>query len=344
VRESYMRFSPRIRDNRAKHINLIVTVLLAVAMTAAVVNAQTFQVDPLAPVQHNTWKLGEAMPTPRMGPFTGVVGGKVYVIGGENNTTVLAVNEVYDPATNTWLKDGAPLPTPRWVGASAVVNGTLYAIGGFSNTAALSVVEAYNPKTNKWATDLAPMPTAEDSISAVVYEGIIYVIGGDNSARQSVVYTYDPATNVWKTVSPLNVAKSLPAVGLIGSTIIAAGGVAFGDDGVTNENEGYSVATNSWTTLASMPTATEGACFEASNGLLYAAGGFGTGGAGDVLNILEAYSLKTNSWMTGLASMPDAVVNAGSADVAGVLYCFGGSNNGFPFQGTIYNYVQIYQP
>ena len=59
-----MRFSPRIRDNRAKHINLIATVLLAVAMTAAVVNAQTFQVDPLAPVQHNTWKLGEAMLLP----------------------------------------------------------------------------------------------------------------------------------------------------------------------------------------------------------------------------------------------------------------------------------------
>jgi len=339
-----MRFSPQIHDNRTKHTNFIATVSLAVAMTAAIVNAQTFQLDSSAPVQHNTWKLGLAMPTPRMGPFTGVVGGKVYVIGGENNTTVLAVNEVYEPATNTWLKDRAPLPTPRWVGASAVVDGILYAIGGFSNTAALSVVEAYNPKTNKWATDLAPMPTAEDSISAVVDEGIIYVIGGDNSARQSVVYAYDPATNAWAQVASLNVAKSLPAVGLIGTTVIAAGGVASGNDTVTNDNEGYSATTNSWKTLASMPTATEGACFEVSNGLLYAAGGFGIGGAGEVLNILEAYSLKNNLWTTGLSPMPDAVVNAGSADVAGVLYCFGGSNNGYPFQGTIYNYVQIYQP
>jgi hypothetical protein len=26
------------------------------------------------------------------------------------------------------------------------------------------------------------------------------------------------------------------------------------------------------------------------------------------------------------------------------LYCFGGSSNGVKFEGTVYNYVQIYQP
>ena len=42
--------------------------------------------------------------------------------------------------------------------------------------------------------------------------------------------------------------------------------------------------------------------------------------------------------------MPHAVVNPGSASVGGLLYCFGGSNAGAPFEGTIYDYVQIYQP
>ena len=61
-------------------------------------------------------------------------------------------------------------------------------------------------------------------------------------------------------------------------------------------------------------------------------------------NVLEAYSAKTNSWTTGLASMPDAVANPGSAQVAGRLYCFGGSDISTPFQGRMFNSVQIYKP
>jgi hypothetical protein len=42
--------------------------------------------------------------------------------------------------------------------------------------------------------------------------------------------------------------------------------------------------------------------------------------------------------------MPNAVVNPGAASVGDRLYCFGGSDNGEPFQGNVFDYVQIYQP
>jgi hypothetical protein len=42
--------------------------------------------------------------------------------------------------------------------------------------------------------------------------------------------------------------------------------------------------------------------------------------------------------------LPRGTINPSSASVDGRLYCFGGSNSGYPFSGSIYNYVQIYQP
>ncbi len=44
------------------------------------------------------------------------------------------------------------------------------------------------------------------------------------------------------------------------------------------------------------------------------------------------------------ASMRQAVVAPGNAIAGNLLYCFGGSNNGAVFQGTVYNNVQIYRP
>src|SRR5579872_2452534 len=77
-----------------------------------------------AAVALNTWTQGTPMPTSRMGPFTGAIGNKVYVVGGETNTAVLNVNEIYDPAADTW-SFGAPMPTARWNGGYAVVNNIL---------------------------------------------------------------------------------------------------------------------------------------------------------------------------------------------------------------------------
>jgi hypothetical protein len=42
--------------------------------------------------------------------------------------------------------------------------------------------------------------------------------------------------------------------------------------------------------------------------------------------------------------MPQGVISAGSAVYDKVLYCFGGSDSGVAFQGTVYDYLQIYQP
>jgi uncharacterized protein (TIGR03437 family) len=59
---------------------------------------------------------------------------------------------------------------------------------------------------------------------------------------------------------------------------------------------------------------------------------------------VDAYDDSANTWSTGLATMPQAVVAAGSAVAGGRLYCFGGSNSGLPTVGNIYSGTQIYTP
>lgn len=312
--------------------NILITIPALLWLSVHAAQAQT----PVSAAP-NSWGVGTPMPTARRGPFTGVIGAKIYAIGGATSSAI-DVNEIYDTTTNTW-STGASMPTARWLGASAVVNNVLYAIGGRSSAnVSLSVVEAYDPSTNTWST-MAPMPIVNDNIYATVENNIIYVIGGfslSSGQRLTNVFAYNPSSNIWNAVASLKVGKSLPAVGLVGSTIVAAGGLA--NSGVTADNEGYNAATNSWEALASEPTAVQTACFVVSGGLLYLAGGLNA--AAQAVAVTQAYSLQTNSWTTGLASMPYAVGTAGSAIVGGTLYCLGGENSA----GASLDYVQIYQP
>ena len=301
---------------------------LTVAATASIAQIPAYAQGP------NSWTTGAAMPTAVQGPATGVIGGLVYVVGGQiASGAEINTNQIYNPATNTWTT-GAPMPTARYGSAGAVVNNILYVFGGALNGSRLNVVEAFNPATNTWSTK-SPMPTPRDSIPAVVEGGIIYVIGGFENNRLTTVESYNPATNTWTTEAPLSVGKSLAAAGLLGSTIVAAGGLTNSGD-VTGDNEGYNASTNTWATLAPDPTTRQAACFGTISGQLYVAGGLNNSTA---VNVVESFNLEANQWTT-LAPAPLAQDFPGYATVGNILYCFGGSNG----NGGIYNNVLIYHP
>ena len=82
------------------------------------------------------------------------------------------------------------------------------------------------------------MPTARGSAAAVVDRNAIYVIGGNGATlRLDTVEKFVPATDTWTEEAPLLVGKSEPSAGLLGTTIVAAGG--FTTSGTTGDTEAY---------------------------------------------------------------------------------------------------------
>jgi len=210
-----------------------------------------WEYDPAA----DTWKTLAAMPTPRLAAVAASAGGKIYVMGGAGNYKtrdgqsldpnqphrVLDINEVYDPATNTWAPKQV-LPTPRNSMFAGVVNGKIYLIGGrvasaFAATGSVTdVVEEYDPATDKWGFLKDRMPTPRDEGVAGVFNNRIYVAGGEsitalNNSVSRAFEAYDPASNSWQALGNMPLARYGLAGGIIGNRFHVVGGhitAAFG--------------------------------------------------------------------------------------------------------------------
>ena len=96
--------------------------------------------------------------------------------------------------------------------------------------------------------------------------------------------------------------------------------------GVVGTNEVYDPATDSWTSLAPMPTPREHLAAAVIGDRVFVAGGRAPAN----FATLEAYSPATNTWQR-LTDMPTARGGLGAAASGGKLYVFGGEAPGvFP--------------
>jgi N-acetylneuraminic acid mutarotase len=276
-----------------------------------------------------SWSAKASMPTARWSLMAVVVNNKIYAIGGGAGSTGLAVNEEYDPASNTWAAK-ANMPTPRYAAGVGVVNNKIYVIGGSSSvpfTSALTTNEEYDPLTNAWSPKLA-VPVATAGPAAAVVNNKVYVIGGGNGAANlSHNQQYDPASNTWASKAPM------PAGGRL-----ASGGAAVNDKfyvigGVTSvfvgTNEEYNPATNGWATKAPMPTAREinGSTLPVVNNRVYVIGGLGANSI--ILANNEEYNPAANTW-TIKASMPTARRAPATTAFNNKIYAIGGTDSASP--------------
>jgi len=135
----------------------------------------------------NQWETQSPMPTARSHAAVGVVGGKIYVIGGRlgaanvmegSNTDVV---ERFDPEQNSWGALGLRMPIARSGMGWATHENRIYIAGGeildAHMFAAIRAVEAYDPATNQWSS-LPTMPTARHGVIVAAIGNRLYVIGG----------------------------------------------------------------------------------------------------------------------------------------------------------------------
>lgn len=213
----------------------------------------------------------------------GVIGGRLYVVGGYKQSGLSAWRPVatvyaYDPVTDAWT-ERAPMPTARGALAVAVHDGKLYAIGGYDGEANSAAVEVYDPVKNVWVSR-ARLPTPRDHLAAATASGKVYAIGGrrngDYQRNLAVVEAYDPAADRWARVADLPTARSGLTASEQGGKIYVFGGES--GEGTFRQNEAYDPDRDAWQAMAPMLTGRHGLGSAVVAGRIHVLGGGPTPG------------------------------------------------------------------
>jgi N-acetylneuraminic acid mutarotase len=314
-------------------------VFLGFLIMSCVVNSLTVK------AADNSWTTKASMPTARAQLGVAVVNGKIYAIGGSNNTAagpyVLSVNEEYDPATNTWTIKKT-MPTARHSFGIAVYENKIYCIGGSVNGPELAVNEVYDPATDTWEIK-TPMPTARAALSASVVNDRIYLMGGDpaNTTNEE----YDPATDSWTTKAEIPTGTVYAQSAVVKNKIYLFGGLSS-----RGSNQIYDPETDTWTSGASVPSGVAEGAAAATVGVnaplkIYVMGGettYVSNGVthGNVTDLNQVYDPESNTWSTG-ALLPTRLHFFGLAGVNDTLYAIGGWPQLIEFLNTNYEYTPI---
>lgn len=162
----------------------------------------------------------------------------------------------------------------------------------------------------------------------------LYVLGGLNQSLADTDWLdiYDADTDSWSSgaVYPLGVVTGA-AVAVIGGILYVAGGLVTGSR--TTAGRKYNPATDSWSSIASMPVERANAVGVAHGGYFYVIGGVQNGAGGTTVATIYRYNPATDSWSSSLANMPAARHTAGAAALGGYIYVVGGSDT-----NTLYRY------
>ncbi|MGQ9678727.1 MAG: kelch repeat-containing protein, partial [bacterium] len=172
-----------------------------------------------------------------------------------------------------------------------------------------------------WVQVPAPTTNADRMCSANPYDAEnnkVYMIGGDPSGTPNGVpycQRYDPVLNAWTNLASMPGARTwLDGEGAYcrhqGKIYIAGGYTG----SANNQMYIYDIANNSWTTGATMPSATLAYMSGIWNdSLIYIMGGAGPSLTGS--NVVQVYNVNRNTWATA-TSLPEAG-DMGSGTIVG---------------------------
>jgi N-acetylneuraminic acid mutarotase len=228
----------------------------------------------------------------------------------------------------------ASLPQGRDEVQAATVGGKIYLVGGaWTETKDGRRIEhytegfmsEYDSKTDHWRERTrAPEGLTHQGIA--VLGGKIYLAGGFAGGRHSLssagVYSYDPATDQWKTLAPLSAPRGAVALAAAGGLIHAIGGRIIGEENTLAIHEVYNPATNSWGPAAALPIARDHAGVFVVDGKVHLIGGR-TGEATANVGLHDVYDPATDKWTSALP-MPTPRSSGAFADYRGLLFFAGG--------------------
>jgi hypothetical protein len=183
----------------------------------------------------DTWETKTPVPTARWALQANVVKGQIYLIGGyvpddsAFGGSKSALNEVYDPETDSWTTK-APIPIATAEYPSAVVDNKIYVIGGLPSSSNLNQI--YDVETDMWSQG-ASSPSSIRYGAAGATTGVnalkrIYVLGETwdlwEDEPSSTVRVYDPASDRWTFGANMPTTRLNFRVAVVNDMLYAIGG------------------------------------------------------------------------------------------------------------------------
>ena len=145
------------------------------------------------------------MHSARSGAGSGVMDGKLYVVGGQDRfTTHYSSVECYNPVDDTWTPC-AEINYARSGVAVAVLGKYLYAIGGRNRgeQTYCNKVERYCPAEDRWEI-ISPLLHSRAWPAAATFCRCIYVAGGyDGQNRLNTLEQYNPDADKWTNMAEM---------------------------------------------------------------------------------------------------------------------------------------------
>lgn len=234
------------------------------------------------------WSMGPELPKPIHHANAGVVDGTIYVLGALETTSFTATGETWawNPATDAAWSPRTAMPAGTQRGAAVVgaIAGKLYVAGGLRN-GAVADVSVFDPGANAW-TGLPALPEPRDHGCGGAIGGKLYVAGGRQATITSTspkLFEYTP-DGAWAERAAMPTGRGGTACGVIDDRLIVVGGEGnpTAASGVYPQVEAYAASTNTWSTLAPMPTPRHGMGAAAIDGKVHVPGGATRQGFGAV--------------------------------------------------------------
>jgi serine/threonine-protein kinase PknK len=160
--------------------------------------------------QRNRWRRLASSATPRAAHAAAVIGDRLYVAGGANDSGSLRSLEIYSFRRNRWTK-GPDFPGPARNHTGGVASGgRFYVLAGRDN-GNLSAAERYDPQRRAWER-LPPLRTARGGIAAVrLRDGRIVVFGGEEltpgGQTIAAVELFDPRSGRWRALPDMRTPR-----------------------------------------------------------------------------------------------------------------------------------------
>jgi N-acetylneuraminic acid mutarotase len=304
-----------------------------------------------APINANgtigSWTATTSFTTGRDFHSSVVYNGYLYVIGGDNGSSVM--NDVQYAPINANGTIGTWTVTTSFSGArseqsSVVANGYVYIMGGY-NSGALSDVQYApinaNGTIGTWTATTA-LPNARQLLTSVVYNGYLYIIGGVGASNYSdvryAVINANGTIGTWTATTSFTTGRYDHTSVVYNGYLYVIGGATSGSSTLNDVqsaqiNNGGSGVAGAWSTNTSFTTARYGHTSVVYNGYLYIIGGRNAGTLSDVEYAPINANGTIGSW-TATTSFTTGRYDHTSVVYNGYLYVIGGYN------GTVLSDVQ----